>query len=70
MYLKLSFFFLNFSDYVLIVLKETREMLENKIKPFLQSGVTPEWAENPRDTEILKGFLVFFQGLILSGAHN
>ena len=62
MYLKLSFFFLNFSDYVLIVLKETREMLENKIKPFFESGVTPEWAENPRDAEILKGFLVFFSG--------
>ena len=62
MYLKSSFLFLNVSDYVLIVLKETRDMLKNKIKPFFESGITPEWAENPEDAETLKGFLVFFQG--------
>ena len=37
-------------------------MLENKIKPFFEFGVTPEWAENPKDKGTLKGFLVFFSG--------
>ena len=43
------------SEYVSTVLQETAELLERKMKPFFESGVTPDWAENTQDEETLKG---------------
>ena len=51
---------LNVSDYTSMVLRETTELLERKIKSFFESGVTPDWAENPEDSAALSGFILNF----------
>ena len=40
---------------------EKYEDFENLLKTYFTAGVTPEFAENPKDTDALKGGLDFFK---------
>ena len=40
-----------------------RKEIETLLKTYFTAGVTPEFAENPKDADILKGLLKLYRGL-------
>ena len=41
-------------------MKESLDDIQKVLKPFFEAGVTPDFAENPKEADILQG-MVFFQ---------
>ena len=52
-----------FSETILKTLSEKTETLENiqnVLKPFFEAGVTPDFIQNPKEADILKGIYMTY----------